>query len=594
LNTRYREDRALNRFEGWVLRRHTGRAEEAYREWMKTNGARIVNRVRAEFLEAYSISSQSAAQLTSEQKVFKKYFNKGRRELEHEFGKTMRYRSVRDMAGDESGSVVMKLKPIWLMSPLSISDTLPLEAGQFDVVIFDEASQIKLEEAVPTVFRSAQVIVVGDEMQLPPTNFFSGTNKSEDEILNVEEGDEVIEYDLSAESFLSHAAQNLPSTLLGWHYRSRHEALISYSNNAFYSGELLTIPDRKAELGGNAEILVNSAEQASDKVDDLLARSISFHFLEHGVYGNRRNLAEAEYIAQTVRELLSRETKLSFGIVAFSEAQQDEIETALSRLARLDEEFANCLAAEFEREEENQFCGLFVKNLENVQGDERDVIILSICYAPDMNGDMRMNFGPINQSGGEKRLNVIFSRAKIHMVVVSSIKHHQITNEHNDGANCLKGFLEYSSAVSRGDAGTAERVLNLLNTRADFGPATNADETNIVIQQMAEALVERGYEVSKAVGQSRFKTDLAVRDSGSILHQVGILIDGEDHYSIDSSMERYLLRPGILRAFGWTILEVLAKDWYHAREDVLNKIEKLLNSSEVVLDEERKEADEEI
>ncbi len=585
LNSRYREDRALNRFEGWVLRRHTKRADDSYREWMKANGPRIVNRVRAEFLEAYKISNLPAAQLTPEQKLFKKAFNKGRRELEHEFGKTMRYRSIRDLAGDESGGVVMKLKPIWLMSPLSISDTLPLETGQFDVVIFDEASQIKLEEAVPTVFRAAQVIVVGDEMQLPPTNFFSTATSDEDELLNVEEAGEVVEYDLSAESFLSHSAQNLPSTFLGWHYRSRHEALISYSNNAFYSGELLTIPDRKAALGGDAAIRANSAEEAIENTDELLARSISFHFLEHGVYDTRRNPAEAEYIAHTVRELLSRNIGLSIGIVAFSEAQQDEIDSALNRLSRLDEEFGNQLAIEVEREEDDQFCGLFVKNLENVQGDERDVIILSICYAPDHNGKMRMNFGPINQSGGEKRLNVIFSRAKVHMVVVSSIQHHQITNDYNDGANCLKGFLEYSAAVSRGDAETAARVLQLLNTRTDFSAPNSFTGKNAVIDQLSTTLEARGYEVSRAVGQSRFKTDLAVREAGSDLHQVGILIDGDDHYAVTNPLERYLLRPGILRAFGWTVFEVLAKDWYHAPEEILTKIDRLLKHPEETLEE---------
>ena len=158
----------------------------------------------------------------------------------------------------------------------------------------------------------------------------------------------------------------------------------------------------------------------------------------------------------------ARETKLSLGIVAFSEAQQSEIESALGRLAEEDAEFAARLEAEYTREENDQFCGLIVKNLENIQGDERDVIILSICYGPDANGRMLMNFGPINQRGGEKRLNVIFSRARHHMAIVTSIRHHAITNDYNDGANSLKNFLHYAEAVSLGDQATARRVLENL------------------------------------------------------------------------------------------------------------------------------------
>lgn len=580
LNSRYREDRPLSRFEGWLYQRHISKAEKCYREWMKSNGPRIVNRVRRDFLESVRISSLPAAQLTQEEKLRKKRISKGRKELEHEFGKTMRYRSIRDLASDESGEVVLQVKPVWLMSPLSISDTLPLETGQFDVVIFDEASQIKLEEAIPTVFRAAQVIVVGDEMQLPPTNFFSAKDsRDESEMLSFEDEGEVIEYDLSAESFLSHSARNLPSTLLGWHYRSRHEALISYSNHAFYSGELLTIPDRKARLGGDAEILSNEAADGAENVDELLARSISFHSIENGVYSDRRNTAEADYIAHTVRELLKRETGLTIGIVAFSEAQQDEIESSLSRLGRSDEDFENRLAAEFEREEEGQFCGLFVKNLENVQGDERDIIILSVCYAPDVQGKMRMNFGPINQSGGEKRLNVIFSRSRIHMAVVSTIRHHQITNDYNDGANCLKGFLEYSAAVSKGEANNADRVLGMISTHPD-PDFQNTLTDNPIIEQIRSGLEERGLEVTEGVGQSRFKVDLAVREPGEALYRVAIMIDGPHHYAIQNSLERCLLRSGILRAFGWKVCEVLIKDWYHNPDEILSRIVRLCRNQE--------------
>src|SRR4030095_9526689 len=286
-------------------------------------------------------------------------------------------------------------------------DTLPLAPDLFDVVIFDEASQIPVEEAVPALYRGPQVIVVGDEMQLPPTNFFSAGGDPEDNTLEIEEAGERIAVSLDADSFLTQSAKNLPATLLAWHYRSRSESLISFSNAAFYAGNLYTIPDRTLPAADQGEIVVRASSDAAFHCEALLARPLSFHFMEHSPYEARRNAGDAAYIAQLVRELLRRETKLSIGIVAFSEAQQGEIESALEVLGSDDAAFATRLEEEYAREEEDQFCGLFVKNLENVQGDERDIILLSICYGPDASGRMLMNFGPINQRGGEKRLNVI-------------------------------------------------------------------------------------------------------------------------------------------------------------------------------------------
>jgi len=220
-----------------------------------------------------------------------------------------------------------------------------------------------------------------------------------------------------------------------------------------------------------AEIRVQEASAGSQRVADLLARPLSFHRMDPGYYEKRRNRAEAEYIAQLVRGLLADEKRMSIGIIAFSEAQQAEIENALDRLAEQDDVFRQLLEAEYEREEEGQFVGLLVKNLENMQGDERDIIILSVCYGRDRNGRMLMNFGPINNTGGEKRLNVAFSRSKKHMAVVSSIQYTDITNEHNEGANCLKNYLRYAAASSVGQGAVAEQVLRDLARWRGRAPA---------------------------------------------------------------------------------------------------------------------------
>ncbi len=221
------------------------------------------------------------------------------------------------------------------MSPTSVSDTLPLASDLFDVVIYDEASQIPVEEAVPAMHRADQVIVVGDRMQLPPTRFFTARADLADDA----EDDVEIGVVLDGDSFLAQSAGRLASTMLTWHYRSRSESLIGFSNAAFYEGRLATIPDRVPDSGARPPIRFMATDGASIDTDDvgagteaMLARPISFHRIEGSPYSHRTNPGEAAYIAQLVRELLVRETGLTIGIVAFSEAQQGEIERALETL----------------------------------------------------------------------------------------------------------------------------------------------------------------------------------------------------------------------------------------------------------------------
>lgn len=583
----YREDRAFQRFDGHVLKQKLDRVARAHRQWLDHNAGWIRARTRKRFLEHVQMANQSASVLAPEMKVFKKTFTAGRRELEHEFGKTMRYKSIRDLAAGESGQVVRDLKPIWLMSPLSVSDTLPLDTTSFDVVIFDEASQIPVEEAVPAAYRAQQVIVVGDEMQLPPTSFFSASGDEDEEILIEEEG-EKISVLMDADSFLAQSARNLPSTLLAWHYRSRYETLISFSNAAFYGGELYTIPDRQIAPRDGGETRIASPDEAAGLLPRILSRPITFIQCEGMPYENRRNAGEAASIARIVRALLASGSKLSIGIAAFSEAQQDEIESALESLAEADATFAGLLEAEYAREEDDQFCGLFVKNLENIQGDERDIILMSVCYGRDRNGRLLMNFGPINQRGGEKRLNVIFSRARHHMVLVSSLRHTDITNDYNDGARALKNFLHYAESLSRGDVALARQILDGLNPLKRQSLAREP-ETAALAGGIASALRARGWEAETRVGQSRFRCDVAVRPKDYARHEVGILLDTTGQTGV---LERFHTQPGILTAFGWRVLVVLAKDWWHDPRSVLERIERLLKNGPEVEKEDVEEIEE--
>jgi predicted DNA-binding WGR domain protein len=568
----FRRDRDAARFDGRTLMWQASEVGRAYAEWLEANAAVVVARNARRFRDHVARAAAPSVRLSREDEEWKRGYNAGRRELEHEFGKTMRYKSVRGLLAGPAGRVILDLKPVWLMSPLSVSDTLPIDTAAFDVVVFDEASQVPLEEAVPALFRADQVVISGDQMQLPPTNFFSATRGGEDDLLLEDEDTGVFApYALDSDSFLSHASRNLASTLLGWHYRSRSEALISFSNAAFYEGRLLTVPDRRRPVASWSAIEVAGAEDAS--LARVLDRPVGFHFLRHGRYENRRNDAEAAYIAQLVRALFAASSRPSLAVVAFSEAQQGCIEAALERLALADPAFRTRLDEEYEREDDGQFAGLLVKNLENIQGDERDVVIMSICYGPGPDGRVLMNFGPINQSGGEKRLNVAFSRARHHMVVVSSMRYTDVRNVYNDGASALRHYLQYTAAMSEGDLTGAGAVLHGLSGGAAASGGRPAPSGRVAAA-LRDALEQAGLVVETALGQSHFVCDLAVRRPDDADHRVAVFVE-EDAASPATELElveRASLRPDLLRRFGWAVVPVLVKDWLEAPEETVRRI----------------------
>ncbi|HEY3560431.1 MAG TPA: AAA domain-containing protein [Kribbella sp.] len=539
-----------------------GELSMVYDDLTELNAQVVVAQVRRRFLAEVAHSERSVTGMSPEDRERKKTFAAGRRELEHEFGKVMRYRSIRDLASGPPGEVVSVLRPVWLMSPSSVSETLPLTTS-FDVVVYDEASQIPVEEAIPALHRAPQVIVVGDQMQLPPTQYFRvrGETDEDDEA-------EQLGIALTEDSFLSISALRLASTMLTWHYRSRSEALISFSNAAFYQGKLATVPDRLPPHTAPPWTL-RSDSPAAEVCDSVLAGSITAVRLVDGVYVRRTNPSEARWIASLVRELLARETGKSIGIVAFSEAQQGEIERALDELAESDPAFAAQYEAEQVRTHGEQDAGLFVKNLENVQGDERDIVLMSVCYAAGPDGRMLMNFGPINTSGGEKRLNVIFSRAREHMVIVSSIEPDAITNTYNDGANTLRRFLGYAAAISRGDQNAAKSALASYNLRSTPARPT---QSSAVVAQLAAALEARGVDVDVTVGESVFRCDLALKLPADTGYCLAVLVDTPDRVAADTLLERLTTHPSALTTSGWRVHHVLSTDWTRSPETVISQL----------------------
>lgn len=547
---------------------------------LSINGEYIISNQKGKLNEMILKSELSTAGMSSTEKDNKKSIMDGRKILENEFSKSMRFKSIREMASSDSGQIIREIKPIWLMSPLSVSDTLPLDSRYFDVVIFDEASQITLEEGLIPIYRAGQTIIVGDEMQMPPSNFFGSSSGNQDDLWSEQSDGENEYFSLDADSFLTQGARKFPSIMLGWHYRSKSESLIGFSNASFYDNKLLTIPDMKDHNHLSDDIIVKDVADAQSNFQYIIDKPISYHYIEKGVYAGRSNEKEATYIAQIVRELLIKKTGLSIGIVAFSMEQQNEIETAINALCINDKVFENLLEEEYKREENNQFVGIFVKNLENVQGDERDIIIMSTCFGYNPNGKMLMNFGPINKRGGEKRLNVIFSRAKKSMCVVSSIKYFDIKNEYNEGANYFRKYLQYAELVSLGQSEAANNILASINNK------NVVDSVHSVATQIGEELSKMGYSVVYNIGQSRFKCHIGVKkEEAGTEFILGIIIDDDAHYANNDVIEQYLLKPEILKANGWKICQVYAKDWLENRPRVLSMISTILSDESFFEDE---------
>ena len=431
-----------------------------------------------------------------------------------------RGQSVRNIM-DHLAPALPNLCPCMLMSPISVAQYLDLNQPPFDMVIFDEASQMPTSEAVGAIARGKSLIVVGDPKQMPPTNFFN-VNQVDDSEAVVDDLDSVLDDTI---------ALDFPSRHLRWHYRSRHESLIAFSNSQYYDGRLITFPS----------------------VDD---RDTKVTFIPvQGVYDygkSRSNTAEAEAIvAEVIRRLSDKQLrKHSMGIVAFSISQQNVIEDmlmdAFTANPQLEELATNC--------EEP----LFIKNLENVQGDERDVILFSIGYGPDARGKVSMNFGPLNNSGGERRLNVAVSRARYEMMVFSTLQPEQIDLNRSKslGVQGLKQFLEFAR-----------------DGRTSYQTNTQEVVPNIMAQQLAQVLDEKGFIVTTNVGRSKFKIDLAVIDPNNPdKYLLGILCDGKGYSDTKTVRDREVCQPVVLSALGWNLMRIWIVDWYFNRQRVIQQV----------------------
>ena len=429
--------------------------------------------------------------------------------------------SIRNII-DQVPTLLPRLCPCILMSPISVAQFIDLNQDKFDLVVFDEASQMPTSEAVGAIARGKSLIVVGDPKQMPPTSFFSTTSVDESEA-DIDDMESILD-DCITLSF--------PEHYLTWHYRSRHESLIAFSNSNYYDGRLYTFP---------------SADDRSSKV--------SFVKVE-GTYDmgkSRSNREEAKAIVEEVKRRLNdpKLQKNSIGIVSFSKAQQDLIEDILT------EELAK--QPKLERLAYDCEEPIFIKNLENVQGDERDVILFSVGYGPDSRGRVSMNFGPLNNVGGERRLNVAVSRARTEMMVFSTMEPEQIdlNRSRARGVEGLKRFLEFAK-----------------NGRMPVASSQMQQDTDTaLVDSIAKELRLHGYEVDTRVGRSRFKIDIAVSDpSNSENYILGIICDGRNYHETPTERDREICQPGVLQGLGWNLMRVWSIDWFLNPERVTDRI----------------------
>ena len=447
---------------------------------------------------------------------------------------------------------IFKALKIWLMTPDAVSEILPQQNDLFDLLIFDEASQLYIEKSIPSLIRAKKVVIAGDHKQLRPSSLGEGRFELEDML----DEDAEISAALEEESLLDLARFRYPDVLLNTHYRSKYEELIDFSNYAFYKGRLFVAPN----------------------TDVPEKPPIEVHQVSDATWLGRSNRREAERVVELLKEFFeTRRENETIGIIAFNASQRDMIYDVIDEESVKDPAFGTAVRAEMARKDNGEDTGLFVKNIESVQGDERDVVMFSIGYAKNASGKLVHNFGWLNQKGGENRLNVAISRAKKKIHIVTSFRPGELMldDAKNDGPRILKRYLEYAFAVSSGNKDEAEMILRSFGET--YGIVAAPLETEFA-QKIADALREKGYDIDTQVGIGGYRIDIAIRKNGKYV--LGIECDGKLYTVAASARERDYHRQKYLESRGWKIKRIWSMDWWRDPEREIYKICTLVDSLE--------------
>lgn len=443
---------------------------------------------------------------------------------------------------DQIPTLLPRLAPCMLMSPISVAQYFNADINHFDLVIFDEASQLPTCEAVSALARAKQAVIVGDPQQMPPTSFFSSV-KTDEENMSIEDLESILDDCLSL---------SVPSKYLLRHYRSKHESLIAFSNVNYYDNKLLTFPS-----------------------SDDLNRKVKYHHIP-GQYDkgkSRTNKFEADAIVQYIIAHYTNEEKrkLTLGVVTFSQTQQNLIEDKLNQAFAAD--------PELEKNATDTEEPLFIKNLENVQGDERDIILFSVGYAADETGKVSMNFGPLNREGGWRRLNVAVTRARYEMHIFATLRSDQIDLSRTSakGVEGLKGFLQFAEK--------GQLIISPKNAQCDY-------KKQHLSEIISSQLKAKGLIAKCNIGTSDFKIDIGiVHPDRPEQYILGILLDGYYYYNARTSNDREMVMPSVLKVLGWNIYRIWTIDWHENSTNIIKDIiEKVvLLQKEIILEKEKPE-----
>lgn len=454
------------------------------------------------------------------------------------------------------GQIIFNVAPCWLASPEAVSSIFPLERGLFDLIVFDEASQSAVERSLTSLYRGKHVVIMGDEKQLRPFDLFRVRDDEE------EEG-ETVDDTMLSESLLVLAKRIYGYRYLAWHYRSKYQELIDFSNHAFYDGHLQVAP--------------NSLK---------IPKRPPIRWIEckNGLWADRQNLPEASLVVGEVKKILLQNrndgSNKSIGIITFNESQQTAILDEIDRRRKEDGEFDE-LYSEAENPASNRLDDKpFVKNIENVQGDERDIIVFSVGYARDPEGYLHVRFGTLNQEGGENRINVAITRARQEIIIVCSIDPEELKTDSakNNGPRRLKDYLRYAKFISECKRDGAGDILQTLND--GFGRNVDGDNEGkmLLFESPFEELVHGrlknlGYTVDTQVGYSGYKIDLAVvHPDDPSRYILAIECDGAAFHSAKSTRERDVMRQQFLESRGWVVERIWSKNWWRNPEREIQRI----------------------
>ncbi len=447
---------------------------------------------------------------------------------------------------------LLKLFPCFMMSPENVSSIIPLKKDLFDVIIFDEASQIFIENSIPTIYRGKCVAIAGDRKQLKPTTTFMKRYMGNENFGDLPLSEQAA---LEVESLLDLATSRYANANLTYHYRSRYEELINFSNYAFYDEKLQIAP--------------NTSKNVKKPIERIKV---------NGIWQDRRNHEEAVEVVKTIKKILNtRKNNETIGVITFNTEQEHYIADIIDVECQKDPSFREQYLKEANRKENGEDCGLFIKNIENVQGEERDIIIFSIGYAKNERGKVVALFGPLSMEGGENRLNVAITRAKEKIYLITSIEPEDlnVTFSKNIGPKILKKYLQYARAVSFGNKYEQKIILESLRKKTVIEEPTNMG----LEMEIKEALEKKKYIVDCNLGSSKYKINLAIYNKKLDRYVLGIEIDSNAYAHSENLLERDVFRTKFLNSRGWNIMRLWSRDWWTDKAKTLDLIEKRITKA---------------